>query len=257
MRPLLTALALTVASGLVSAPDAQAQTDEIQVYTADISEPGQVSLTFHNNYIVRGRTQPDFPGGIVPDRSFNGVTELALGLTDWWEVGAYAPFVYTIDRDGHFFIDGVKLRSLFVSPRANRRTFFYGMNFEVSYNRPQWSTTTWQLEARPIVGLHAGGWELAFNPIIDVPLASPSGLDFAPATRLVYHFTPSLAAGLELYEDFGYVGRFLGIRDQQQALFAVFDVSLRPIAVELGVGHGFTEKGSDPLILKAIITPDF
>jgi hypothetical protein len=254
-RPFLQLLTLVVILGAGQA--ARAQTDEIQVYTAEVANPGQVTLTFHNNYIAKGRAQASFPGGIVPDRSFNGVTEIALGLTDWWELGAYAPFVYSIDRDGRFFIDGVKLRNLFVSPHANSRRLFYGMNFELSYNRPQWAITTWQLEFRPIIGVHLAGWELAFNPIFDVPLARQSGFDFAPATRVVFHFSDQLAAGLELYEDFGFVGRFVGIRDQQQALFAVADVSFKPVAFEVGVGHGFTESGSDPLIFKAIITPNF
>jgi hypothetical protein len=50
----------------------RAQTDEIQVYTAEINDPGQFSITLHNNYTVIGPTRPAFSGGIVPDHSLNG-----------------------------------------------------------------------------------------------------------------------------------------------------------------------------------------
>ena len=54
---------------------AHAQTDEIQVYDADINNPGQFSLQLHNNYTPIGRKQPDFRGGIAPNHTLNGVPE--------------------------------------------------------------------------------------------------------------------------------------------------------------------------------------
>jgi hypothetical protein len=42
-----------------------AQTDEIQVYDAEITAPGRFNLTWHNNFTPSGRTEPAFPGGIV------------------------------------------------------------------------------------------------------------------------------------------------------------------------------------------------
>jgi hypothetical protein len=56
---------------------AHAQTDEIQVYDAEINNPGQFSLQLHNNYTPIGRKEPDFPGGIVPNHTLNGVPEWA------------------------------------------------------------------------------------------------------------------------------------------------------------------------------------
>jgi hypothetical protein len=67
------------------------QTDEIQVYDASIAKPGIFNLTWHNNYTPSGRKTPDFAGGIVPDHAWNGVTEWAYGVTDWFEAGLYAP----------------------------------------------------------------------------------------------------------------------------------------------------------------------
>src|SRR5580704_15605811 len=123
-----------------AAGTALAQTDEIQVYDASIAEQGKFNLTWHNNYTPIGRDTPAFPGGIIPDKSFNGVPEWAYGVTDWFEAGLYMP-IYSYSRDRDFSFDGGKLRTLFVSPHAADRTFFYGMNFEYSYNSKFWDTT--------------------------------------------------------------------------------------------------------------------
>jgi hypothetical protein len=70
---------------------ADAQTDEIQVYDADINSPGQFSLQLHNNYTPIGRKLPDFEGGIAPNHTLNGVPEWAYGVAGWLELGAYMP----------------------------------------------------------------------------------------------------------------------------------------------------------------------
>jgi hypothetical protein len=245
-----------LASVLLGSPRiAHAQTDEIQVYTAEIAEPGTSTFTLHGNYIAIGRTLPDFPGGIVPNGDFNGVPEFARGITDWWELGAYLPFVYSVDQDARFWLDGAKIRSLFVSPHAKDRTLFYGCNFELSYNQPQWSPTRWAIELRPILGLHVHHWELAVNPIVGVGLAPRPEYDFAPAWRAVYHPSEAWAGGLELYESFGPPGNFAPTRDQQQELFALLDYENDRGAIEFGVGAGLTRPGSDPLVFKLILSP--
>jgi len=48
---------------------ALAQTDEIQVYDAEIEEVGKFNVEVHNNFTPIGRTSPDFPGGIIPNHS--------------------------------------------------------------------------------------------------------------------------------------------------------------------------------------------
>src|SRR5262250_1063970 len=96
----------------------RAQTDEIQVYDAEITAPGKFNLTWHNNFTPSGRREPDFAGAIVPDHAVNGVPEWAYGVTNWLEVGTYLP-VYTYTSDGRLLFDGVKLRTLFVVPHAH------------------------------------------------------------------------------------------------------------------------------------------
>src|SRR5712692_6815417 len=72
---LLPALLLLLTPGHAKAAD------EIQVYNAEINRPSQLSLQLHGNYVPRGRTAAAFPGGMVPDRAFNGTPEFALGVT--------------------------------------------------------------------------------------------------------------------------------------------------------------------------------
>jgi hypothetical protein len=234
---------------------ASAQTDEIQVYNGEINEPGQFSVTLHNNYTPIGRKEPAFPGGIIPDGALNGVPEYAYGVTDWLELGGYFP-LYSVTREGRLLINGGKLRALLAVPHAAERSFFYAVNFELSYNAHHWATTHVDAEIRPIIGTHLGPVDLILNPIIDVPFTGIGALDFAPAARLAYNFSKSWALALEHYSDYGAVRHFETVERQEQTLFAVVDYGGEPVNVEFGIGHGFTA-ASDPLILKLILTRNF
>jgi hypothetical protein len=75
------------------------------------------------------------------------VPRYALGITLWLELGAYLP-LYTITGDEQALIDGAKVRALFVSPNAAERTFWYGVNFELSYNARHWQEARYALEIR-------------------------------------------------------------------------------------------------------------
>ena len=66
---------------------AVAQTDEIQVYDAEIADQGVFNLMIHTNFTPIGRKTADYPGGIIPNHSVNGAAEWAYGVTDWFEQG--------------------------------------------------------------------------------------------------------------------------------------------------------------------------
>ena len=233
---------------------ARAQTDEIQVYDAAIAKQGAFNLTWHNNYTPSGRKTPDFPGGLVPDHTLNGVTEWAYGVTDWFEAGLYAP-LYSVESNGNMKFNGVKLRALFVTPDADNRNFFYGINFEFSYNSKGWDTKRFTSEIRPIVGWHLGKVDLIFNPILDSSYQGFSRLDFAPATRVAYHVTDKFALALEEYDDFGPLRSFYSGRAQSHQLFAVADFDAGDVSVETGMGFGFMP-ASDNMVLKLILSKD-
>lgn len=239
---------------VVASSAAWAQTDEIQVYDAQIAPPGVVNLTLHDNYTPNGRKEPAFPGGIVPDHALNGVPEWALGVTDWFEAGLYLP-LYSVTRDGESYLNGFKLRALIVEPDAADQTFVYGINFEFSYNASHWDPHRYTSEIRPIVGWHVGPVDLIFNPILDNSYEGLSRLDFAPATRLAYRFGKDWAIAAEEYDDFGPLRQFLPGSQQSHQLFAVADYGGLPVSIEGGAGFGLTS-GSDRLVLKLILSRD-
>jgi len=224
-------------------------TDEIQVYNAAIAAVGQWTIQQHLNYAFDGRKQPDFPGGLVPDHTLNGTPELAYGLFDWWELGFYAPFAVS---DHQFLSNGGKIRNLFVVPDADKRDFFYGVNFEISYNMPRFSQQIYALEIRPIVGWRNKEWEFIVNPIVDMSFGSGGETDFAPAARLARNLGHDFFIGAEYYSDLGQIGHFLPTQEQQHALFAVTDFKVGDFDVELGLGRGLTP-GSDRIVAKTII----
>lgn len=235
---------------------ARSQTDEIQVYDATIADQGQFEVEFHNNFTPIGRKSADYPGAVVPDHALNGVPEFSYGVTDWFEAGLYLP-VYTITRDGRAEFDSAKIRGLFVTPYAAQRTFFYGVNFELSYNARHWEASRISGEVRPIAGLHLGDWDLIVNPILDTDFKGIGRLDFAPAERVAYNLSPYWAVAVEHYADFGPFQQFYATDRQAQSLFAVADYKQEDqYNVEAGIGHGFTH-GSDDLVLKLMIGLDF
>jgi hypothetical protein len=140
--------------------------------------------------------------------------------------------------------NGGKIRNLFVVPDAEKRNFFYGINFELSYETPPFSQTPWALEIRPIIGVRNKDWEFIVNPIVYVDFSATGQTVFAPALRLARNLGEDQFVGMEYYENLGRLGN-----DQ---LYAVTDFKLGKIDVELGIGYGLTPE-SDRLVTKAII----
>jgi hypothetical protein len=255
MRTSLRLLVGAIALALVgTAQRAHAQTDEIQVYDASHADPGVFNLTWHNNFTPSGVKTPAFAGGVVPDKSFNGVTEWAYGVTPWFEQGLYLP-LYTVDKHIGATIDGFKLRELFTVPKADERTFVYGVNFEFSFNSKHWDTKRFTSEVRPIIGWHLKPWDIIINPILDTSYDGIKNLDFAPATRVAYNLSDTWAVGAEEYADYGPLRRFYGRSDQVHQLFAVIDRTSKVLDIEFGVGVGLTD-ASDRLTLKLLLARD-
>jgi len=227
--------------------------DEIQVYNAGIAAVGQFTIQQHLNYVALGLKDPPFPGGLISNHSVNGTPEFAYGVTDWWEVGLYLPFAI---QDQQFLSNSFKLRSLFVSPNAEQRNLFYGVNFEFSNSTPKFSQSRFGLEMRPIIGVRNADYEFIFNPIVDFSFGKFGEADFAPAARLARKIEKDLFVGLEYYADFGRIGSFPVLADQQHTLFAVTDFKLGVVDVNFGVGYGLTP-ASDRWVIKTILGYSF
>ena len=241
--------------GLIALPTVSvAQTDEIQVYDAEISEPGIFNLMVHTNFTPIGRKNPTFSGAIIPDDSVNGAAEWAYGVTPWFEQGLYLP-VYSLYSTGRgATINGFKIRELFVRPHAHDHTFFYGLNFEFSVNADYWEPKRITSEVRGIVGLHLHRVDLIYNPIVDTNYTGGFGnLEFVPCYRAAYNLNDRWALAAEEYDDFGPLRHFLPPDSEFHELWAVMDHNGRFLNVETGVGFGLTS-GADKLTFKLMLS---
>jgi hypothetical protein len=255
-RGLGLALLSLLAGFLVAGGTAFAQTDEIQVYDAEIAEPGVVNLMIHSNFTPIGRKDPDFPGAVIPNHSENGAAEWAYGVTPWFEQGLYLP-VYSLYSENHgTTYNGFKIRELFVRPNAGDHTFFYGVNFEFSVNQGYWESKKFTTEIRPIIGVHLHPIDLIFNPIMDTNYTGGfRGLQFNPATRVAYNLPSNWTVAVEEYAGFGAFGHFESVHNQFQEVWAVMDRNTKYVNIETGVGFGVTA-GADRLTLKLMVSRD-
>ncbi|HWC72746.1 MAG TPA: hypothetical protein VG454_02340 [Gemmatimonadales bacterium] len=242
-------LALAALALMAGTRTGTAQTDEIQVYDGGLTAPGKFNLTWHNNFTPQGLTTPAYPGALIADKSLNGVPEWAYGVTPWFEAGLYMPLYSIGKRNGQtdVMLDGAKLRLLFAVPHADDRGFFYGVNFELSYNAPHWDASRVTSEIRPIIGWHLQPLDVIINPIVDVSYEGSDNVAFAPASRVACNLSRAWAFAVEEYDDFG--------AQPTHQLYGVVDHATKTLDLEAGVGFGLTD-ASDKLTFKLILSRD-
>jgi opacity protein-like surface antigen len=228
--------------------------DEIQVYNGEIADVGKWTGQHHFNYAIQGRKEPEFPGGLIPNRTLNATQEWAYGVTKWFEAGFYVP--WAIDKEGNFHSNAMKLRTLFTTPDAGKQTFWYGLNLEYDYLMPKFSDTRFGMEIRPIIGWRwdNGNYEFIINPIVDVGFGRNGEVTFVPAARLARNFGEDLAFAVEYYTDLGPLAHFLPLKEQGHNVYGVVDFKAGRFDIEFGVGYGFTNPGSDRWMTKLMVT---
>jgi len=242
---------------LIATPAAAfAQTDEIQVYDAEIAPKGVFNLMVHTNFIPIGRKFPNFPGGISPNLSVNGASEWAYGVTDWFEQGLYLPVYSLYSPRRGATVNALKLRELFVRPHAAQHRLFYGVNFEFSVNAGYWEPKRITSEIRPIIGTHLSRVDVIVNPILDTDYTGGFGnLEFVPASRIAYNWNDRWAVALEEYADLGPLRQFPSPHDQFHEVWAVVDHKAKVLSIEAGFGIGVTA-GADTLTFKLMVSHD-
>jgi len=226
---------------------------EIQVYGADTVAPRNLMVELHSNYTVTG--QMKVIDGVYPTNHQEHETlELTEGINDWAEVGFY---VFTSEQDGH----GVQWVGDHIRPRVRAPDRWHlpvglSLSTEIGYQRAVYSPDTWTWEIRPIVDKTLGRWYLAFNPALERTWHGPDvnlGLGFSPGVKVSYDFTPKISGGVEYYADYGRLGAFDTLHEQQQQIFAVTDLNVSPKwEINVGVGLGPTA-ATDHLIVKGIL----
>jgi hypothetical protein len=226
---------------------------EIQVYGADTVAPKNLMVELHSNYTVTGQTKTI--DSVYPtDHQEHETLELTQGINSWSEIGFY---VFTSEQDGH----GVQWVGDHIRPRVRAPDSWHlpvglSLSTEIGYQRAVYSRDTWTWEIRPIIDKTLGRWYLAFNPALERTLHGPDvnlGLGFSPGIKISYDFTRQISGGLEYYADYGGLGSFDTLHNQQQQIFAVTDLNVSPKwEINVGVGVGPTA-ATDHLIIKAIL----
>lgn len=249
---------------LAAAPLAAAALDrfEIQVYQAEVNEPGRFGLEVHANYTLEGETVPAWPSEVPPDQVFRLTFEPALGVTRWLELGGYLQTF--VAPAGGLQYGGFKLRAKMVAPREEGDRFFYGVNVEVGRVPSSVEEYGWANEIRPILGWSDGTWLLDLNPIFGYALSGPQAfrVDLEPAAKVAWNTQAGFAVGVEWYAELGYLDALLPLSEQSHYLFAVLDLvpargqAEGPWELNLAVGAGLGA-ADQKAVVKAIAGRSF
>lgn len=226
---------------------------EIQVYGADLVEPGHTMLELHSNFTINGsKTIED---GVYPTNHAEHETiEITHGFNDWLEVGFY---IFTSERSGQ----GVQwvgdhIRPRLAIPKKWEWPVGLSLSNEIGYQRRQFSADTWTWEMRPIIDKQLGRWYVSFNPTFDKSFHGESvrqGFVFSPNVKFSYDFTKKITGGIEYYGSVGPATEFSPISQQQHQIFPAIDLNLSPKwEVNFGLGVGVT-RSTDHLIAKMIL----
>jgi hypothetical protein len=233
-------------------PAAAVDPFEIQVYDGTANPPGTAGLELHLNYVARG-LQEAAPPELAMNHQAHATLEPSLGITPFWEIGAYLQSA--LRPDGTFEFAGAKLRSKFVTPPGWNAHWRLGVNLEVSLLPRAYDRSRWGGEVRPIAAWEDDRWLLAINPIISLALGAPdasAGPELEPAAMAKVKLGP-IAVGIEYYASIGPLSSPLPFSAQEHYLFQAIDViGWERVEINFAVGEGLTN-GSNGLVIKSII----
>jgi len=220
--------------------------DEIQVYTDDVSAPGERGIELHVNTTPSGRSRPDYAGEVTPYHGLRITPELSWGLVPDVDWGLYLPFVRS--GDGTDYFAGPRFRLKWM-PLRGKPGYFAGVNIELSFVERRFEEARRTAEIRPIVGYRDADWLLSFNPIVGTDLAGPQKgvLTFAPAFKIARSAGGGYALGAEYYTDLGRLSHFAPSSEQSHILYFVLDTQ----KLNFGVGRGLNG-ATDRWTVKAI-----
>ena len=226
---------------------------EIQVYGAPTVAPRTTMVELHSNFTVQGQLY-EINGVYPTNHQLHETVEITTGISNWAEVGFY---IFTSAQSGH----GVQWVGDHIRPRVRVPDSWHwpvgvSLSTEIGYQRAVYSPDTWTWEIRPIVDKSSGRWYFAVNPALERTWHGPDvaeGVGFSPAAKISYDFSKVVSGGFEYYADYGRLGNFYSLHNQQQQIFAVTDLNVSPKwEINIGVGIGPTA-ATDHLIIKGIL----
>jgi len=248
-------LATTVATaiGLLGAATARAAPEEIQVYMNEMDAPGEFGLDLHNNYVLSGAGEPEYPGAQASLHRYRLTPEFSYGLTPTIDLGAYLPLL-TLADTGKVSAEGIKFRIKYIAAKPFAANTWWGLNLEVGKVSHALDINPWNAELKTIVGGRFGKWLLAANVNIDAVVSGPhpggAGLDVD--AKLAYSVTPDTQLGVETYSGMGALSHPGGLSREEQFVYLVADTTIRNFDLDIGIGRGFGGS-ADRWVFKAIV----
>jgi Putative MetA-pathway of phenol degradation len=226
---------------------------EIQVYGADLVDPGHTMVELHSNFTIDG-SKLTINGLYPTNHAEHETIEITHGFTDYFECGFY---IFTSINSGHGWQwVGDHIRPRFSVPAKWHWPVGASISNEIGYQRRQYSPDTWTWEIRPIVDQKVGKWYWSLNPTLDRAFHGPDvnqAVVFSPNFKFSYDFTPKIAGGIEYYGSVGPVTGFDPVYQQQHQIFPAVDLNLAPQwEINFGLGVGVTG-ATDHLIAKFIL----
>ena len=98
--------------------------------------------------------------------------------------------------------------------------------------------------------------DIIINSIMDTSYVGGfKSLDFAPAVRVAYNFSPKWAGSIEEYADYGPLRQIYSAHEQTHQVWAVLNHEGKFVNIETGVGFGVTS-ASDRVTLKLMVSHD-
>lgn len=246
------AFAFAAAALLVSSVVAAADPFEIQVYDGDANDPGVASLELHVNY-NHAPKRPVSPPEMAWHKQTHFTFEPALGITRFWELGAYFQLAATVD--GTMYWAGTKLRTKFVTPEGWHPHLTLGLNFEFAFIPQAFDPDRYGGEIRPILGWEDKYFHVATNPNITFSVAGQgvrTGPELNPAISVVGKIPDIVSLGVEYYASIGPLAKPSPVKSQEHYLFGVANIlAFAGWEINFGVGAGLTPSSND-VIVKAI-----
>lgn len=240
----------------LSATNAWAASDEIQVYTDDMNEPGQYGVELHLNYVPKGSKEISHDGEIASNHRFQATPEFSYGISKSLEAGLYVPTA--VSSDGDFYATGLRPRLKYIHQPDTPSIFFWGLNTEFGYSSLKVTDTMWGMELRPIMGIRTDKWLVSFNPIIDIPLSKGGIHDaaFEPSLKVMRRVNEDLELGIEHYTGLGAMNNLQGFKNQEHTTYVAADFKAKGMEVNFAVGHGY-QKAEDDWVIKSIVAFPF
>lgn len=253
-------------------PGSAAVAEEIR--GAELAAPGHFKLEQRFGYSTTTFSPVDSGAAPLKQRAVAGETELAYGLTEWWDIALTAP--YAFERQEHPLVmqdpnsipgrtlqtGGLTIRQMFMQPDREERDLYFGVMIRGGYAPPgsmnvdlfvrnkqafvgnsgfvMDATPRYFGQVSPIIGWRFGDdYQLLFNANFNFAVGSP-GSAFEPNLRLVKHLTRKLAVGFEYFSNLGPIGQMVPWQQQQHRLLAITQIKAWGVEWHLGLGYGLT-----------------